>query len=128
MQLVAPHAGANKKINKLFTETQGFANVIKCDKVRDTKTGALSGFEVFADDLGGKPCMIVDDICDGGRTFIGVAEALKQKNAGDIYLFVTHGIFSQGLDGLSQVFKRIFTTNSIKEIEHPSVMQIKIQL
>jgi phosphoribosylpyrophosphate synthetase len=34
--------------------------------------------EQFTDDLKKKPCLIVDDICDGGRTFIGIAKALKE--------------------------------------------------
>lgn len=34
-------------------------------------------------------------LCDGGGTFIGVAEELKKHNCGKLFLFVTHGIFSR---------------------------------
>lgn len=126
--LVSPDSGANKKTNQLFDSINTFAGIVKCDKKRNTADGSLSGFEAFTGDLKGAPCLIVDDICDGGRTFIGVAEALKQKNAGDLYLFVSHGIFSNGFDELGKVFKKIYTTNSVKDINEPLVKQFKILL
>jgi ribose-phosphate pyrophosphokinase len=120
--LVSPDAGANKKILKLAQHLEA-EKVIKCDKVRNIKTGALSSFEVYADDLMDMPCVIVDDICDGGGTFIGLAEELKKKHAGDLYLVVTHGIFSKGLDTLNKVFKGIYTTDSIKSWDPMSQMK-----
>jgi len=110
--IVSPDAGANKKVVDLC-KACGFEALVKCDKERDLATGKLSGFTVYADDLKGRPCLIVDDICDGGGTFIGLAEELKKKNAGDLYLAVSHGIFSKGFDVLSKHFKGIYTTDSI---------------
>jgi ribose-phosphate pyrophosphokinase len=109
--LVSPDAGSNKKILKLAQHV-GADRIVKCDKVRDIKTGNLSGFSVYGDHLANKPCVIVDDICDGGGTFIGLAQVLKEKGAGDLYLIVSHGIFSNGFVELSKYFKRIFTTDS----------------
>jgi len=113
--LISPDAGSNKKINKLAQKYQ-FDSIVKCDKTRDTKTGQLTGFEVFTDDLLHKNCIIIDDICDGGGTFIGLAQELKKKNAGNLYLMVTHGIFSKGFDELNKYFSKIYCTNSIKDI------------
>jgi ribose-phosphate pyrophosphokinase len=126
--LVSPDSGANKKCNKLYESLDCFTSLVKCDKLRNPGTGELAGFEVFATDLKGDDCMIVDDICDGGRTFIGIAQELKMKNAGDIYLCVTHGIFSYGFDELKKYFKKIFTTNSFKDINDEIVKQIQIKL
>jgi len=126
--LVSPDSGANKKSNELFEKAAYFKSLVKCDKKRDVSNGKLSGFEVFCDDLGGAPCMIVDDICDGGGTFVGIAKELKKKNAGDIYLFVSHGIFSKGFDELAQYFKKIYTTNSFKDVKNELVTQFKIEL
>ena len=127
--LVSPDSGANKKVNQLFYGLPGlFTDVIKCDKKRDMTTGELSGFKVFCDDLNGQTCLIVDDICDGGRTFIGIAEALKAKGAGDIFLFVTHGIFSNGFEELNKHFMHIYTTQSFKTFPRDSVTQISIEL
>lgn len=114
--LVSPDAGSNKKIIPLAISL-GAESIVKCDKVRDVLTGKLSGFEVYADDLKGRDAIIVDDICDGGNTFLGLAKELKAKNAGELHLVVSHGIFSKGVEKLLKVFKSIWTTDSIKSSE-----------
>ena len=50
----------------------------------------------------GRNCLIVDDICDGGGTFIPLAKKLKNAGAKTVTLYVTHGIFSKGLDPLKE--------------------------
>lgn len=125
VKLISPDGGALKKIYKV-SEFLGGAEVVECSKSRDVKTGKLSGFKVYAEDLAGADCLIVDDICDGGGTFIGLAEALKAKNAGKLYLAISHGIFSKGFDELGRYFEQIFTTDSIKEVDHDGVTQIKL--
>jgi len=126
VKLISPDGGALKKIYKV-SEFLGGAEVVECSKSRDVKTGKLSGFKVYADDLEGANCLIVDDICDGGGTFIGLAEELKNKNAGKLYLAISHGIFSKGFNELRKYFDQIFTTDSIKEIEAEGVAQIKLR-
>ena len=126
--LISPDSGANKKCNKLFESVKVFNDMVKCDKVRNVHNGSLKGFEVFTDNLEGRRCLIVDDICDGGRTFIGIAEELKKKNAGDLYLFVTHGIFSYGTDELGKHFKRIFCTDSFRDIDDDLINQLEIKI
>lgn len=128
VHLVIPDAGAVKKGHALAKEIK-FAGIIQCDKVRDTKTGSLTGFRVFDYDLKGKACMIVDDICDGGGTFMGLAHELKSNGAGKIYLFVTHGIFSKGLGSLAEYFQKVFCTNSFSTIEsNDFITQYPIEL
>jgi len=102
--IVIPDAGAIKKAHEWAT-----GPVVQALKHRDTATGRLSGFEVLADDLAGAPCVIVDDICDGGGTFLGLAVELANKNAGPLTLAVTHGLFTKGIDALSEAFDRIAT-------------------
>jgi len=124
--LVSPDAGAAKKVHFLA----GKLNLpyISCSKKRDVATGRLSGFQVHSDDLKGQDLLIIDDICDGGRTFLGLAEALQKKNAGKIYLAVTHGIFSKGTQTLLGHFETIFTTDSWRRTSNDSLTIKKIQL
>lgn len=56
-------------------------------------------------------------LCDGGGTFIGVAEELKKHNCGKLFLFVTHGIFSRGFEELNKYFEKIYCTNSFNDLE-----------
>lgn len=123
--LISPDGGALKKIYKVAAYLQNY-DVVECSKSRDVKTGKLSGFKVYADDLQGKDCLLVDDICDGGGTFLGLAKELKAKNAGNLYLAISHGIFSKGFENLGKEFKKIFTTDSFKTIENKNVVQINL--
>ena len=127
VKLISPDGGALKKIYKVAAALDGM-EVVEGSKSRDVKTGQLSGFKVYADDLEGADCLVVDDICDGGGTFMGLATELKKKNAGKLYLAVSHGIFSKGLEALSQYFDTIFTTDSIQNMDaHPQLVQIKLE-
>jgi ribose-phosphate pyrophosphokinase len=123
--LVSPDAGAYKKIFDVAKHFQ-IDNVITANKVRDVKTGQIVKTEVAnlpgsigdphsVDD--GMQYVIIDDICDGGRTFIELAKVIKKERiSAKIYLVVTHGIFSAGYAQLGEYFERIYTTNSYKEI------------
>jgi ribose-phosphate pyrophosphokinase len=126
VKLISPDGGALKKIYKV-SEFLGGVEVVECSKSRDVKTGKLSGFKVYEDDLQGMDCLIVDDICDGGGTFVGLAEELKKKNAGKLYLAVSHGIFNKGFDVLD-CFDKIFTTNSFKDFDDQRVEVVKFEL
>lgn len=123
--LISPDGGALKKVHKLaqFLDAD---SVIECSKVRNVKTGKLSGFTVYADDLEGKTCIVVDDICDGGGTFLGLADQLKAKNAGKLILVVSHGIFNRGTDFLLEKYDEIYTTDSFKSFDDKHIQCIKL--
>jgi ribose-phosphate pyrophosphokinase len=112
--LISPDAGALKKIYKV-AQFVNAPSVIECSKMRDVKTGQLSGFHTDVADFYGKTCFIIDDICDGGGTFVGLAALLKRRNAGKIVLIVSHGIFSKGFD-LANI-DAIYTTDSFKNFD-----------
>lgn len=125
--LISPDGGALKKIYKLAAKLQDYP-VIECSKSRDVKTGKLSGFKVYADDLEGKSCLIVDDICDGGGTFLGLAKELKAKNAGKLYLAVSHGIFNKGFEAFDEYFEKLYCTDAFKTIKDTKKLkQIQLQ-
>lgn len=78
-------------------------------KERDPATGKLSGFAVPDVSRYGR-ILIVDDICDGGGTFLGITGAIPP---GPVFgLYVTHGIFSKGTRPLTDAFSNIYTTDS----------------
>lgn len=124
--LVSPDSGAMKKIYNLAKYIGYNKEIVCAEKVRNVKTGDIIKTHVPFDNFGGKDILIVDDICDGGRTFIELGKVLKSKNCGKIYLFVTHGIFSKGLDVLLEHIDHIYTTDSIKNWKHDKLTQIKI--
>jgi len=69
--------------------------------------------------------LIVDDICDGGGTFIGLGEAIKKINpSAKLELFVTHGFFTKGLDKLLKLYDTIYTTDSVCRIKNDKLVII----
>lgn len=117
--LVSPDAGASKKIYKLAEQIGYKGDIITCSKERDTD-GKLTRINVpisLAAGHGDKDMIIIDDICDGGATFINIAKRIKEyKYNNKIYLIVTHGIFSKGFEELSKYFDGIYCTNSYRDI------------
>lgn len=118
--LVSPDLGAYKKIDKLAQKLGYTGEIVTGIKIRDLVTGNIVKSDVNATDLQGKSCIVVDDICDGGRTFIELAAALKAKQAGDLYFMVSHGIFSyNALERLQEAgYKMVCSTDSIREREN----------
>lgn len=63
--------------------------------------------------------IVIDDICDGGGTFLSVAAELKHINpSAYLTLVVTHGIFSAGFDKLREYYSEIFVHNNCFNNNH----------
>ncbi len=117
--LVAPDAGAIKKtldIAKAFS-----LPMVRADKVRSVEDGSIAGTVVYSEHVGDRDFLIVDDICDGGRTFIELAKVLKPLTRGRVNLYVTHGIFSKGLHVFDGLIDRIYTANPFPEVDTESL-------
>jgi ribose-phosphate pyrophosphokinase len=112
--LVAPDAGAIKKITDVANAI-GFEHIVRADKKRDTKTLEILETVVYSDHVGNKDFLIVDDICDGGRTFLELAKVLRPLTNGKIILYVTHGIFSRGLGAFKGVIDEVYCDNSFEQ-------------
>lgn len=102
--LVAPDKGAVTRTSETANLFPGIG-VIFADKTRDPKTGAITGMRVldaYTSKIEKSNLIVVDDICDGGRTFIELGKVLAEYNPQSLNLYVTHGIFSQGLEVLQK--------------------------
>jgi ribose-phosphate pyrophosphokinase len=127
--LVSPDAGALKKVYNV-AENFKIDNLIVANKHRDIKTGNITHTEVpgLDNEAGKRKYVIIDDICDGGRTFIEIAKVILEKRpksvyGTEIYLIVTHGIFSAGFSELSKYFDMIYTTNSYSDVDMDSMLE-----
>lgn len=106
--IIAPDLGAAKRAEEV-------AAVLKLPvyfgaKHRDVSTGKLDGFAIK---IPFGHYLVVDDICDGGGTFVGLGEKIKD-NLATADLYVSHGLFSKGTDTLSKYYGTIYTTNSLE--------------
>ena len=126
--LVAPDLGAAKKIialqDYLYKTTQIHFPVIQCDKKRDSDTGKITGFRILDGNPKDKHCFMVDDICDGGGTFLGLGYVIKKAGADNQSLYVTHGIFSKGTNELGWLFENIFASDSFPTTDNVQTVKL----
>ncbi len=73
--IVAPDLGAVKRA--AGCARLAGAPLVQAEKTRSTDTGAITGTVVHSEPIGERDFLIVDDICDGGRTFIELAKVLR---------------------------------------------------
>ena len=128
LMLVAPDAGALKKIHNV-AKASGARDYAILTKERDVATGNLTGFSLVSGTVAGKDVLIVDDLCDAGGTFIGSAQVLRDAGARSVSLYVTHGVFSKGVENLlNNGIDAIYTTTSFasSELREPRVELIDI--
>lgn len=129
--VVAPDLGAIKKAEK-FAEYTGARGVMAFHKVRDLATGDIIRQTMINMGCGfignGQKFLVLDDICDGGRTFVNVATEIRKLNPARLELAVTHGIFSYGQEVVTDVFDHVYTTNSFntKLLNTPKLTVLKV--
>ena len=117
--LISPDAGALKKIYNLAEKLKYKKEMLIASKHRDIKTGKILSTYVplKAGEHTDNNFLIVDDICDGGRTFIEIAKAIHEMRPdAKVSLAVTHGVFSNSFLKLSQHIEHIYCTDSVHEI------------
>lgn len=108
--LVAPDAGAYKKVVELSDQLK--IPMIHATKVR--KDGQVQKIELHGN-VKDKVCLVIDDICVGGRTFTELGQALREGKSKENKLYVTHGVFSNGLSDLYSYYSEIYSTSSRPE-------------
>ena len=91
-----------------------------CSKERDQITGKIIKHtypEIKEDNI-----LVVDDICDGGRTFVDLLNNYNKK----LHLAITHGIFSNGALEKLRGFKTINCTDSYQKLEGYQLSNLKV--
>lgn len=130
--IVCPDEGAWERASDLYESMRFEAGIrgmnlkfksCQFTKERDEDTGQIKSIHPS----GGNPpeadyYIIVDDICDGGGTFLGVAKYLPSDKKK--FLFVTHGYFTKGTEQLTNVFNRVYTSNTVYEGDDPNVIVV----
>lgn len=124
--VISPDQGAVERAREFWGYATPQPKLIQCLKKRDLDSGRILETQIPVEDFEGQDLVLVDDICDGGATFLNLGRELRTRNCGNLHLVVTHGIFSAGFHLLADVFDTIFVTDSYKEIEHPLVRQFKL--
>jgi hypothetical protein len=87
-----------------------------CKKHRDQESGSIISHKIPDLPEGAKKVILIDDLCDGGATFISVKNALPEHIAADLFIF--HGVFSKCAPlRLFKHFDNIYVSNSLPHVE-----------
>lgn len=119
--LVSPDKGA---FDRVYACSKKFDRLmIIAEKIRNPDTMAITGTKIvdsYMDRINqglinvSNGFIIIDDICDGGRTFIELAKVLRPLTTGTIDLWVTHMIASYGFDVFNGLVDNIYTANCFR--------------
>lgn len=127
-RLCFPDQGANDRLNrpdyehevtieldKIYKHCNKYKPVI-CGKSRDS-FGSIIQSEIISKPRKANkyPILVVDDLCDGGGTFIAIAEKLRELNPPKLSIFVTHAIQFVGIEKIASVYDEVFITNSYRD-------------
>ncbi|MGN7186997.1 ribose-phosphate pyrophosphokinase [Microbacterium enclense] len=108
--IIAPDKGATERARKVADACH--LPMYQALKHRNPETGRLSEFTCEPLPDTGR-FLVVDDICDGGGTFMGLAQAtgLPKERLG---LYVSHGVFSGNAEQLVDHYAEVWTTDSLQ--------------
>lgn len=124
-RIIFPDKGAAARY-----KDSGYTNICIFEKTRNAATGHIENMVLKEGTLPqGARCIIVDDLCSAGGTFLWAGSILREMGASDISLLVTHcekSIFSgKLLEGTSPI-NRIYTTTSMMNEVHPKLNYISL--
>lgn len=119
MMVVSPdEGGINRNIY--------YANILGLDlglfyKRRDLSRvvngkNPIIAHEFLGDSVEGKDILIVDDIISSGDSMLDIAMELKRRKARRIYMAVTFGLFTEGIEKFDEFYRKgiitkVFSTN-----------------
>lgn len=81
--------------------------------------------EFLGESVENKDVIVVDDMISTGDSILSISENLKNRGARRIFVFVTFGLFTDGVEAFNEAHKRgaierVFTTNLI--YRHPDLL------
>lgn len=114
MLLVAPDKGAMMRYELPFA--------VVCSKIREESTGKLLDFKAEAViPVEGRDLLIVDDLCDGGGTFVGLAPKLRELQPKSLSLLVTHAVQRKGIENVAEAYDMVYITNTYRNWNEESL-------
>ena len=129
---ISPDSGAYKKVFDVAAIVSKAYNmdieIVTAQKHRDLKTGKINSTAIDLSHLATSHSnakenpkfhlFVIDDLCDGGRTFIELSKAIdvrldSVKGEYTKNLFITHGLFTKGKKVVEQHFDNIYAYNDL---------------
>lgn len=120
--VISPDAGAEKRATQVASKLG--VPLIHAWKKRNIANGELTGFGMQSLDATFGLALVVDDLCDGGGTFIGLGKLIASCGW-QAHLWTTHGLYTRGTGELLKYYGHIYTTDSAPG-PRDGVIEIKV--
>lgn len=126
--LVSPDMGGIRRI-KMLSEILNDMPYVTIEKNRDLATGKIEMEEITGEIT--HRVLIVDDMISSGGTIVKAAQALKEKGAKEVYVFVTHPVFSSDAPNIleNSTVDKVYVTDSVfvsKEKQFPKLQILSL--
>ncbi|MGB4612748.1 MAG: ribose-phosphate pyrophosphokinase [Erysipelotrichaceae bacterium] len=123
--VVSPDHGGTTRARNLANKLDAPIAII--DK-RRPRPNVVEAHNIIGD-IEDKICIVVDDICDTGGSLVAACEMLNDKGAREIYVAVTHGVFSNSAITTieNSPIKQMIITNTIPLSEEQKNETTKIK-
>ncbi len=121
--IVSPDAGGAKRAETLIkrlTQHGIEATLVVGYKTRK-RANEVEKVEITGD-VRGKNCLVVDDIIDTGDTIIKTGQTLRERGAKKLFVYGTHGLFTEGTKKFS-IFDRVMTSDTL---QHETAKNLEI--
>lgn len=121
-----PDSGAAARYQFLYN-----IPVLSGNKTRDPEGGiteySIINEELLADENHkDKPIIVLDDLCDGGSTFVELAKTVKAIDPNrKLAIWITHMVNELGIERLKEWYDEIYFTNSYKDWDEEITDYIK---
>lgn len=120
--IVAPDEGARDRLEFKMRNSRtvfgGQRVLMHCKKTRDS-SGKVTNIEIDRDksQLVNKKTklIVIDDLCDGGSTFLAIHPKLKELGSSEVNLIITHSIQLEGLKKVASLYDNVVTSNSYQD-------------
>lgn len=111
--VVSPDLGGGKRADALVKGLikRGIKAEVALGYKRREKDNEVSKIMIIGD-VKDKNCLIVDDIIDTGNTIVRTAEVLKENGAKKVFVYGTHGLFTEGIEKFN-VFDKVIVSDSL---------------
>ena len=129
LMFIAPDEGAMPRVvymASIFGVNIGMFYKRRDYAVIENGMNPIVAHDFCGESVAGKDVIVIDDMIASGGSMIDVAEQLKSRGAGRVFVFSTFGLFTHGFEQFDAafehgIFDRIFTTNLI--YQKPELLQ-----
>lgn len=124
-RIIFPDKGAAARY-----KDSSYQNICVFEKTRNPFTGRIENMILKEGNLpANAKCIIIDDLCSAGGTFLWAAQILKEMGAAEIHLLVTHcetrALSGKLLEGNSPI-SNLYCSTSMMDIAHPKIIYLPL--